>query len=554
MIRRLVLMLLLLASSTVLVCPQETTNAAPLFEIYASTRSVTCLAAEPFLVGTTGGLRAPDGVQLSGLAIRGIAGDWLATDRGLYHRGRRFSNEPASAVAFLPSGLVSGHPRGRVKFWHLVEVVCPTSAPIHSLAWDGERLWAASLEGLWEVTPLGVREITLSKDPLSTTLTALAARDGVVLAGTPCGVYRHRKGEWALLPGAVEISAVGLDSQGQPVVGTAGTGVFVEKDHRLVPLSGSPAEVTAVLSTPEALIVGTPHQGAWLGREGRWIPAYSWKDEVPGNHITALSCAEGALGVGTFEDGLGVLTSSGWEHDLPAAWVNHVACRGDRILVRTSDGSVRSGRPRGSSWQLLGRNAGWPKDWTSALGDGWVGSYSAFYVEEHNRWRVFRPKPELQGVVVTDVARWAHHLWVGSQSGLFQLDPRDGSCRRHLGALSDSWITGVESFDGRLWAGTFSGGLCVGTGQGWTHFRAGTSPLPSDRIHCMLATDRALWVGTPAGLAWTDGERWEHLTAEDGLPSDTVWSLAARGDELWVGTDSGLCRASQRRLTGEGTR
>lgn len=241
------------------------------------------------------------------------------------------------------------------------------------------------------------------------------------------------------------------------------------------------------------------------------------------------------------------MTQKGWvapEGAGHSRWVNHLACQGDQVLARFSDGSVWQGE------RQLGRACGWPKDWTSCVGkepdgDTWAGTYSAFYLNRNGRWQIHAPKPALQGILVTGLARLEDKVWVGSQSGLFEYDLGTHACRQvSMGnGLTDSWVTGVAVFGGKVWAGTFGGGLCVLGPQGcWTHYRVGTSSLTSDRIHCLLSTRQGVWLGTPEGLVWTDGAKWRCFTTADGLPGDTVWSLASRDRQLWVGTDCGLCR------------
>jgi ligand-binding sensor domain-containing protein len=192
----------------------------------------------------------------------------------------------------------------------------------------------------------------------------------------------------------------------------------------------------------------------------------------------------------------------------------------------------------------MGRICGWPKDWTSGLGQGWVATLSGFYAQQNRGWKIFTPKPALQGVTVTGVARFRQQFWLASQNGVYCLDPVSGGCQQVLAELPDSWVTCLESFHGQLWAGTFRDGLCHFDGRKWSR-----EERPGPRIHCLLATAAGLWIGTPRGLMWTDGRTWRTYDRAQGLPSNAVWSLAARGDQLWIGTDSGLCQASLRALT-----
>ena len=50
-----------------------------------------------------------------------------------------------------------------------------------------------------------------------------------------------------------------------------------------------------------------------------------------------------------------------------------------------------------------------------------------------------------------------------------------------------------------------------------------------------------LWVGTFAGAARYDGERFETLTLADGLPGEDVRTFAEdREGRLWIGTNAGV--------------
>jgi len=506
---RLFLLLLLLA--LLLTRPGSPQGDPPLWTVHASTRSVTCLA--PGRIGTTGGLRQGDRLLLPGVAVRALSERYVATDRGLYRGEERLSAEPTCALQETPQGLATGHANGRL-VWGGTTHQLPTRAPVQSLAWDGTTLYAATLDGLF--TPEG--RVKLSDDPLSNTVTALLPQ----VAGTAAGVFVNTHGEWTRLGPPLEVTALARSAAGVLLVGTPANGVYRQQGDKLVPMPGHPLAVSALLDSPAGLIVGTPDGGAWC--QGR--PLYSWEGEIPGNQVMAVAANRHHVCAATFDNGLGILKDQ-WQRvaSFSDAWVNQVTAQRDGFLVRLSDGTVLQ-MPQG---RQLGKRSGWPKDWTSALGPGWVGTQSAFYLQDGARWQVFAPKPELQNAVVTSVARWRGSLWVGTQSGLFEVDPATRQARRH--PLNDSWITALAVYENQLYVGTFSGGLSI-LNQG---------PVRNERIHCLLATPHGLWAGTPQGLLEVNRRRLL-------LPDQTVWCLAQRGDELWVGTDGGLLQTSQARL------
>jgi ligand-binding sensor domain-containing protein len=215
---------------------------------------------------------------------------------------------------------------------------------------------------------------------------------------------------------------------------------------------------------------------------------------------------------------------------------------------------------RGSRWTSLGKEQGWPKNWSSSLGNDqknlWVGSQSAFYLANPpGHWKVFRPKPALDQRLVLDVARFEGRTFVAThRAGLISLDPETGSWEQFsLGSgLSDSWVSSLEVFGGALWAGTFQGGLCRlrSLDHPWEIIKQDdpVARLPSNGITTLLATERELWVGTLEGLVRTEGESWRHFSLADGLSNSNITALTASRDHLWVGSPAGLSRASLTRL------
>lgn len=512
----------------------------PLFKVHCSTRQVTCLAEGA--IGTSGGLRRPGSpsVELPGIAVRAICGRTLASEAGTFEDGRCLETCPAWSLARTPQGLVSGHNAGRVKFWSTgEEIQCPSQAPIHSLVWDGQQLLAASNQGLWKLGPAGAEPVRLSSNPVASTVTCLVAHEGEVLVGTAAGAFRRKGGDWAALSGGVvNVSALAVGEDGHAWVGTPDRGLYEEGEAGLRSVQPECKAVTALLWTPRGVMVGTDH-GAFL--QGKSL--YDCGQEISGNHVTALACSKDSVWVGTFQDGLAQKQNGrAWAavEGLPSAWVNQLSASGEQVLVRFSSGLVVSGQncATGTRWQTMGRSCGWPKDWTSGLGQGWVATLSGFYAQQGKGWKTYIPKPALQGVTITGVARYQKLYWLASQNGVYGYQPESGQCRQFVGELPDSWVTCLETYQGQLWAGTFRGGLCRYDGSSWVPVSEA-----GERIHCLLATPAGLWIGTPRGLVWTDGKQWRRYGRAQGLSGQAVWALATRGDELWIGTDSGLCES-----------
>lgn len=138
----------------------------------------------------------------------------------------------------------------------------------------------------------------------------------------------------------------------------------------------------------------------------------------------------------------------------------------------------------------------------------------------------------------------ARRWWLGSDLGLQSW--LAGDWRRWAAAegLPSGPVRALtEDAAGRLWVGTYGGGVALWDGH---RFSALTQAhgLPSDLVYTLCAgMDGSLWIGTQGGLArWKDG-RLAAVGVEHGLPDNRVVQLLEDGRGcLWVGTRDGLCR------------
>ena len=143
-------------------------------------------------------------------------------------------------------------------------------------------------------------------------------------------------------------------------------------------------------------------------------------------------------------------------------------------------------------------------------------------------------------------------LWVGTNGGLDRLRP-DGKTFEHF-HLGHPVVTALaRGSDGRIWAGTFGGGveaLDPGTGklEVFQHAPLERGSLPSDRVLALLADHAgALWIGTwGGGLSRVSGSGFLLMAGADaapepaGLPDRDVTALARdEGSGLWIGLRNG---------------
>ncbi|MCB0570936.1 MAG: helix-turn-helix domain-containing protein [Phaeodactylibacter sp.] len=99
----------------------------------------------------------------------------------------------------------------------------------------------------------------------------------------------------------------------------------------------------------------------------------------------------------------------------------------------------------------------------------------------------------------------------------------------------------IEARDGRIWAGTWGGGISIWDGAGFTHFTE-KEGLSHSMAGCIIqATDDKIWIGTwGGGVNVWDGRSFTHFTEKEGLAGNDVRSIVqARDGKIWIGTWGG---------------
>lgn len=143
-------------------------------------------------------------------------------------------------------------------------------------------------------------------------------------------------------------------------------------------------------------------------------------------------------------------------------------------------------------------------------------------------------------------------LWFGTDGyGLFSFDPATGAeqcyTRENSALGSDVITTILFSRDGRMWVGTYYGGMtCYMDGElrTYRHDDYDQSTLSHNDVWALHEDDRGrIWIGTLGGgvdLLDEGSGSFIRLNTESGLSNDYVMQLASHGDRLYVATAHGF--------------
>lgn len=308
----------------------------------------------------------------------------------------------------------------------------------------------------------------------------------------------------------------------------------------------------------------------WIGTSGGLIKfdptsggqtVFDNKSGLLSNGVFYLGKFGGEIWVGTYGGGLSVLntTSGAWRnYNIPDgmadAFVYDVLrARNGDVWIATWSGANRivGGQiDKIESWQLYtvdNTGGGLPNDWVYGLAEGkngeiWFATEGGLARFQDGRWQRWKHEDGLGAsyeTVKSDIQFQsdpgevsAHHARQKAEQGL-----RDVTV-----AYNPNYIVSLAvDREGRVWAGTWGGGLSRFDGQAWATFTV-SDGLPANHVFA-LEVDAAgtLWVGTSRGLAKREGDGFTVFGVHDGLISDAVFSIGFEGDSaLWVGSYGGL--------------
>ncbi len=210
--------------------------------------------------------------------------------------------------------------------------------------------------------------------------------------------------------------------------------------------------------------------------------------------------------------------------------------------------------PESPSWTHFRTLDGLPSDtvWAIAASDGgdvWVATSHGAGLYRDGRWYAYTHAHGLGADWVAALTIDGHgRVWFGTFGG--GLTVLDGTNWRTYTAANsgpgNDWISALTTdARGRIWCGTWGRGVSVFDNGRWQTYHSGNSPLPADYVTALAAgPDGSVYIGLHGqGAARIAGGTWTIYDTRRGLADDFVNALAAGPDgELWVGTAKGLNR------------
>jgi hypothetical protein len=446
---------------------------------------------------------------------------------------------------------------------------------------EGGELLVGAREGLFRAAWGAERLERLSPHPVR----SLATIPGAVLAGGEDGLFRVG----ASTAERIETGDAWIES-----VGIAAGQVFAATATGLV--RGAPGQRLSSVTGGEDVAAGVVHDGAFWATTAPPAPLVKRFDGSAVAHAERLPAAvlrllvsEGTLFADTPE-GLFRRDDAGWRLSaarvkaLPAgsAHVSALAFLGKHLVAGVFGGGLVVAEPERLDWREVEGSAAWGVNALLPAGGTMFVASLRGAARFDGRQLVPLPGPGAafslaatrdgvaigygQGVLLPGASLVsAFHglpgnqatalaagdgLFVGTPSGLGALDGRRVRWRAtgNEGHLPHPWVQALLATERALYVGTYGGGLARRARGRALADGASLEPFPETEgvktsAGALVEADGRVFAGTEGRGLWrlrADGSRFEALALP--LPSPRVTALATRAGELWVGTDEGIVR------------
>jgi signal transduction histidine kinase/ligand-binding sensor domain-containing protein len=382
------------------------------------------------------------------------------------------------------------------------------------------------------------------------------AGDGTLWIGTESGdVSQYKEGHFAAVPlhanwSGGKIYAITADNAGDVwLLNDAGELARARDSKVLSPPSGVVTKVVSLVRGQDGTV--------WVEREGL-------VSALKGVQLTAeLSTNDYVQGICAARDGGLWVACNGrirkWKDD---KWVADlgVAPWGWDIVVNfaeTSAGVLAGGTSGNGLWLFftdqtntpalhLDHINGLPSDWVISLWEDrernlWCGTGAGLVVIRPSNLETISPPDKWKGRPLLSVLPAPDDaLWIGTEgAGLYRLqnggwtnfNPDQGIRNPYV------WSLAADSA-GRIWAGTWGGGLYVQKDDSFDYAPGLENFRPP--IYGLLFLGDGLWIGTTAGPLRYQNGRLERFSEIAGEPFGDVRTIAQdKSGALWFGTAGG---------------
>ena len=137
------------------------------------------------------------------------------------------------------------------------------------------------------------------------------------------------------------------------------------------------------------------------------------------------------------------------------------------------------------------------------------------------------------------------YMWFATADGLSRYDGVTFKTYTwHDGLAANEITTGLRTRDGNIWFGHRHGGISIYyTAQdSFAIFKPGDNEVAREILYLFEDSSGKIWIASRGeGIFQYDGDKFHHITTDDGLLSNNVYSICeSASQEIWFGTIEGI--------------
>lgn len=294
-------------------------------------------------------------------------------------------------------------------------------------------------------------------------------------------------------------------------------------------------------------------------QESNWKTFNTLNSGLPNESVKCIAADQsGNIWVGTYLNGIGVLTPTGWigynsdNSGLPHNYINCIKVDKENNVWAGTDGGGLAVFDQ-TSWKTYNsKNSGLPSDVIMDIlceedGTIWIGTYFDGLVKfKDGQWIRFNTENSelLSNKVISLASDTNGVLWIGTHGG--GLVSYNGTNWRVFNQrnsnIPNDYIYSIAVDENNCkWIGTGGGGIAFYNDIFWDVFDTGNSGLSDNNIRPLITGAKSfIWAGTYlGGLVAFNGFNWHTINTENSsMPDDEINCLFYSHDStVWIGTE-----------------
>ena len=418
---------------------------------------------------------------------------------------------------------------------------------VNCLAKSGAKLFIGTFDnGIWTRGADGWRQFTKTENLPSNRVVGFAENDGRFYAATDLGLAFFDNKDFQTLAALPDVSSlISFDNQ---IFLTRASGEIFTFDKSLKIFHDENKTQNARLVSAENRLWIASNDGIFR-IENNKIKRFGEpeKDAPTSNFASALAFdSRGNCWLGTFRRGIDVFSADGKKikhlEDETTREINFLKADGNKISAATSAGLIEF-KPDFSADNLT-KNEGLPSDSVTHFAGDFIATAKGLVIHQNGKSRVVSAVNNLPNEAVYTILKMNRKLYAGTLGGLAEIENgrvvrafRDSNSN-----LKTNWVTALLETGGRVFIGTYGGGIFELSASGEIRSFAADAGNFVVNPNALYTDGKRLFAGTLSGVKIFNIETREWKTVSDILPSPTVLSIAADDENIYFGTSGGVAK------------